>query len=69
MEPESGPQDPGQRSPPTAAAVLVTLLIFLAAVATIALFVIPIGNPWFWPTGGVLAISIGLGLLIPLRPH
>ena len=52
---------------PSAASIIVSLLILLAAIATIALFAIPTNSPWFWPTAGVLATSIALGLLIPLK--
>jgi len=69
MARDPGPQDPVPPTRPTPAAILVTLLILIAAAATIALFIVPIGNPWFWPTAAVLAAAIGLGLVIPLRPR
>ncbi len=64
----SSDDNPPPPPKPTAASIIVSLLILLAAVATIALFAIPTNNPWFWPTAAVLAISIAIGLLIPLRP-
>jgi hypothetical protein len=64
MIPPSAPDPPPT---PTAASVVITLLILLAAATTVALFAIPLRNPWFWPTAGVLALSAGLALVIPLK--
>lgn len=62
-EERTGP-NPG---PPTAASVVVSLLLVVAAIATMALFAIPLHNAWFWPTAGVLAVTAGLAIAIPLK--
>ena len=60
-------ETPAPRPPLTAASVIISLLLLIAAIATIALFVIPLHNAWFWPTAGVLAISAAVAMLIPLK--
>ncbi len=55
-------------TPPSATSIIISLLLLIAAIATMALFAIPLHNAWFWPTAGVLAISAGLAMLIPLKP-
>jgi hypothetical protein len=54
--------------PPTFASVIITLLILLATVLTAAIFVVPLQSSWFWPIAGLLAGTIALALIIPLRP-
>ena len=66
MPPDPGPHNSGP-SAPTLASIAITFMVLVAAAATIALFMIPVGNAWFWPTLGVLVVSAGLALAIPLK--
>ena len=60
-------ETPAPRPPLTAASVIISLLLLIATISTMALFAIPLHNIWFWPTAGVLAISAALAMLIPLK--
>ena len=60
-------ETPVPQPPLTAASVIISLLLLIATMATVALFAIPLHNAWFWPMAGVLAISAGLAMVIPLK--
>ena len=42
-------------------------MLVVAAIATMALFAVPLQSRWFWPTAGVLAVAAGLAMVIPLK--
>lgn len=46
--------------------VVVSALVFVAAACVIALFVMPLQNPWFWPMAGLAVLSGAAALLIPM---
>ena len=60
-------ETPAPRPPLTAASVIISLLLLIATISTMALFAIPLHNTWFWPMAGVLAISAGMAMVIPLK--
>lgn len=64
-------EQPPQPRPfrPTFGHIVATGAIFVAAIAVIALFMIPVQNFWFWPTAGVFGAAAALALLVPLRPR
>jgi fatty acid desaturase len=58
---------PEPSTPPLLPSIAITLLLVIAALATMGLFAIPLHSQWFWPTAGVLAASAGLAMAIPLK--
>lgn len=66
---EQSPNSPHQPFRPSFGHIVATSAIFVAAIAVIALFMIPVQNVWFWPTAAVFGVATALALLVPLRPR
>lgn len=63
------PEQPPQPFRPTFGHIVATCSILVAAIAVLALFMIPVQNAWFWPVAGVFGVATALALLVPLKPR
>ena len=63
------PEQPPQPFRPTFGHIVATCSILVAAIAVLALLMIPVQNFLFWPVAGVFGAAAAVALLVPLKPR